>query len=112
MAGRLTLCNLSIEAGARCGMVAPDEKTFAYLSGRPFAPEGEAFERAAADWLTLASDPDAEFDREVSLDGAEIAPVVTWGVSPEHALPITASCRIRRAPPIGQGRTIRDASHT
>jgi 3-isopropylmalate/(R)-2-methylmalate dehydratase large subunit len=91
MEGRMTLCNLSIEAGARCGLVAPDEATFAYLRGRPFAPEGEAFERAVAEWRTLPSDPDARFDRELALDGAEVAPVVTWGTSPEDALPITAS---------------------
>src|SRR5829696_6107592 len=95
MEGRLTLCNLSIEAGARCGMVAPDEKTIAYLRGRPFAPAGAAFQRAAADWLALASDAEAAFDREVSLDGADIAPVVTWGVSPEDALPIDGARRIR-----------------
>ena len=91
MEGRLTLCNLSIEAGGRCGMVAPDATTVDYLRGRPFAPEGEAFERAAAEWLALASDADAAFDREVALDAAEIAPVVTWGISPEDAAPITAT---------------------
>jgi 3-isopropylmalate/(R)-2-methylmalate dehydratase large subunit len=85
---RLTLCNLSIEGGARCGMVAPDETTFAYLRGRPFAPAGAAFDTAVEAWRGLASDPDAELDREVTLDGAEIAPVVTWGTSPEQALPI------------------------
>src|SRR5215218_7897540 len=110
MEGRLTLCNLSIEAGARCGMVAPDEKTLAYLRGRPFAPVGEAFERAAADWLGLASDADAAFDREVSLDGADIAPVVTWGVSPEDALPIDGVVPdpARAADP-GKAEQIRDA---
>ena len=89
MEGRLTLCNLSIEAGGRCGMVAPDETTIAYLRGRPYAPHGEDFERAAADWLALPSDADAVFDREVRLDGSAIAPTVTWGISPEDALPIT-----------------------
>ena len=89
MEGRLTLCNLSIEAGGRCGMVAPDETTIAYLRGRPFAPQGADFDRAAADWLALASDADAVFDKEVSLDGSGIAPIVTWGTSPEDALPIT-----------------------
>ncbi|MFL5165282.1 MAG: aconitase family protein, partial [Microvirga sp.] len=110
MEGRLTLCNLSIEAGARCGMVAPDEKTIADLRGRPFAPAGEAFERAAADWLALASDADAAFDREVSLDGADIAPVVTWGVSPEDALPIDGVVPdpARAADP-GRAEQIRDA---
>ncbi|MBS7805713.1 3-isopropylmalate dehydratase large subunit [Rhizobiales bacterium TNE-4] len=91
MEGRLTLCNLSIESGGRLGLVAPDETTFAFLKGRPFAPKGEAFERAVADWRALASDDDALFDREIVIDGSEIAPVVTWGVSPEQALPITAA---------------------
>ena len=110
MEGRLTLCNLSIEAGARCGMVAPDETTIVYLRGRPFAPAGEAFERAAADWLALASDADAAFDREVALDGAEIAPVVTWGVSPEDALPIDGVVPDpERAADPGKAAQIRDA---
>ncbi|MDL2403370.1 3-isopropylmalate dehydratase large subunit [Rhizobium mayense] len=91
MEGRLTLCNLSIEAGGRCGMVAPDTTTLDYLRGRPFAPQGEAFEAASKDWLALASDPDAVFDREVSLNASEIAPVVTWGITPEDASPITAT---------------------
>jgi 3-isopropylmalate/(R)-2-methylmalate dehydratase large subunit len=91
MEGRLTLCNLSIEAGARCGMVSPDETTIRYLRDRPFAPKGEDFEQAVHDWMRLPSDAGAEFDREVTLDAAEIAPLVTWGVSPEDALPITAS---------------------
>src|SRR6185503_6713446 len=86
---RATVCNMSIEAGARCGMVAPDETTFAYLEGRPFAPTGEAWTRAVASWRSLPSDPGAAFDREVRLDGAEIAPTVTWGTSPQDALPIT-----------------------
>jgi 3-isopropylmalate/(R)-2-methylmalate dehydratase large subunit len=88
--GRLTLCNMSIEAGARCGMVAPDEKTFAYLKGRPFAPEGAEFERAVAAWSALTTDDDARFEREAFLDATAIAPTVTWGTSPEDALPIDA----------------------
>jgi 3-isopropylmalate/(R)-2-methylmalate dehydratase large subunit len=88
--GRLTLCNMSIEAGARCGMIAPDEKTFAYLKGRPYAPSGAAFERAVAEWSKLVTDPDAPFEQEASLDASTIAPVVTWGTSPEDALPIDA----------------------
>jgi 3-isopropylmalate/(R)-2-methylmalate dehydratase large subunit len=88
--GRLTLCNLSIESGSRLGLVAPDETTLAYLRGRPYAPQGVDFERAAEDWLALASDADAAFDAEIVLDASEIAPVVTWGVSPEQAAPITA----------------------
>src|SRR5436190_10322519 len=91
MEGRLTLCNMSIEAGARCGSLAPDQTTFAYLSGRPYAPKGEDFERAVETWSALATDHAAQFDREVSLDAEQIAPVVTWGTSPEDALPIDAS---------------------
>lgn len=91
MEGRMTLCNLSIEGGARFGMVAPDETTFAYLEGRRFAPKGAAWQAACADWATLASDEGAGFDREVTLGAAEISPTVTWGTSPEQALPITAA---------------------
>ncbi len=86
--GRLTVCNMSIEAGARAGMVAPDDTTYAYLHGRPLAPRGEAWDAALAYWKTLPSDPDAAFDREVSLDAARIAPMLTWGTSPEDALEI------------------------
>jgi len=85
---RMTLCNMSIEAGARCGLVSPDATTVEYLRGRPFAPTGEGFERAAHRWLALASDADAVFDREIVIDAREIAPIVTWGTSPEEALPI------------------------
>jgi len=88
MEGRLTLCNMSIECGARCGMVAPDETAFAYVRGRPFAPSG--LDCAFEAWAQLPSDPDAAFDREVSLDAEAIAPTVTWGTSPEDALPIDA----------------------
>jgi 3-isopropylmalate/(R)-2-methylmalate dehydratase large subunit len=91
MEGRLTLCNMSIEAGARCGLVAPDATTFAYLQGRPYAPAGPAFEQAVEAWSRLTSDEAAVFDREVSVEGAAIAPTVTWGTSPQDALPITAS---------------------
>jgi 3-isopropylmalate/(R)-2-methylmalate dehydratase large subunit len=91
MEGRLTVCNMSIEAGARAGMIAPDETTFAYIAGRPHAPSGEAWDRAVAGWRRLASDPDAVFDREVALDAAAIAPVVTWGTSPEDVAPITGA---------------------
>jgi len=89
MEGRFTVCNMSIEAGARAGMVAPDDKTFAYLEGRPEAPKGAAWEQALARWRALRSDAGAKFDREVSLDAREVAPMVTWGNSPEDALPIT-----------------------
>ena len=83
MEGRMTVCNMSIEAGARAGMIAADEKTIAYLRGRPFAPQGEMFERAAAYWLTLKSDEGALYDRMVEIDAANITPQVTWGTSPE-----------------------------
>jgi 3-isopropylmalate/(R)-2-methylmalate dehydratase large subunit len=86
---RMTICNMSIEAGARAGMIAPDETTFAYLDGRPFAPKGEAWRQAQAWWTALPSDPGARFDREVELAASEIVPTVTWGTSPQDALPIT-----------------------
>jgi 3-isopropylmalate/(R)-2-methylmalate dehydratase large subunit len=89
MAGRMTLCNMSIEAGARAGLVAPDETTFAYIESRPFAPKGDAFVQAVDYWRALPSDPGAHFDAEIEIDAAEIAPMVTWGTSPEAALPIT-----------------------
>ncbi|MCC1491259.1 3-isopropylmalate dehydratase large subunit [Cognatishimia sp. F0-27] len=88
MEGRMTLCNLSIEGGARFGMVAPDETTFAYLKGRPYAPGGAAWDAAVDDWRGLVTDAEARFDREVRLDAAEIAPTVTWGTAPDQALPI------------------------
>ncbi|OYU47716.1 MAG: 3-isopropylmalate dehydratase large subunit [Rhizobiales bacterium PAR1] len=90
MEGRLTLCNMSIEGGARCAMVAPDEVTFAWVRGRPYAPKGAALDFAIAAWRELTTDPGATFDREVALNAADIAPLVTWGVSPEDALAITA----------------------
>ncbi|MFM8681386.1 MAG: 3-isopropylmalate dehydratase large subunit [Alphaproteobacteria bacterium] len=86
--GRLTVCNMSIEAGARSGLVAPDDTTFAFIAGRPLAPKGEAWDRALAAWRALPSDEGARFDAEVALDAAAIAPMVTWGTSPEDALPI------------------------
>jgi 3-isopropylmalate/(R)-2-methylmalate dehydratase large subunit len=91
MEGRLTLCNMAIEAGGRCGMIAPDETTFRYLKGRPYAPQGSAFDAAVEDWSALTTDDDAPFDREVSIDAGDVAPYVTWGTSPEDALPIDAS---------------------
>jgi len=89
--GRLTVANMSIEAGARSGLFAPDEKTFAYLKGRPMAPAGEAWDQAVAQWRTLATDEGAEFDRSVRFDAADIVPMVTWGTSPEDVAPITGS---------------------
>jgi 3-isopropylmalate/(R)-2-methylmalate dehydratase large subunit len=88
--GRLTICNMSIEAGARAGLIAPDDATYQYLAGRPYAPKGAQWDQALAYWRTLPSDPAARFDREVSLDADEIAPMVTWGNSPEDAAPISA----------------------
>ena len=88
MEGRLTVCNMSIEAGGRAGMIAPDDTTFEYIAGRPYAPRGEEWERALAEWRLLASDEGA-FDREVTLDAGGIAPMVTWGTTPEDAAPIT-----------------------
>jgi 3-isopropylmalate/(R)-2-methylmalate dehydratase large subunit len=89
MEGRMTVCNMSIEAGARAGLVAPDDKTIAYLLGRPYAPKGAAWEQAVVSWRSLPSDPGARHDREAHLNAADIAPHVTWGTSPQDALPIT-----------------------
>ncbi len=91
MEGRMTLCNMSIEGGARAGMVAPDEKTFAYIKDRPFAPKGALFERAVAAWQQLSSDPDASFDKTVELKADAIAPQVTWGTNPGMVTDITGS---------------------
>ena len=91
MAGRMTVCNMSIEAGARAGLIAPDDVTFDYIRGRPYAPQGEAFDAAVAHWRTLPSDPGATYDRVVTLDAAMIEPMVTWGTSPEDVLPIGAA---------------------
>jgi 3-isopropylmalate/(R)-2-methylmalate dehydratase large subunit len=88
MEGRMTVCNMSIEAGARAGMVAVDETTIEYIKGRKFAPQGADWERAVAYWRTLKSDPDAKFDREVTLDAREIRPHVTWGTSPEMVVSV------------------------
>jgi 3-isopropylmalate/(R)-2-methylmalate dehydratase large subunit len=91
MEGRMTLCTLTIEGGARAGLIAVDDTTIDYLKGRPRAPKAGAFEQAATYWRTLFSDPDARFDAEVTLDARDIVPMVTWGTSPEQALPITAN---------------------
>ncbi len=104
MEGRLTVCNMSIEAGGRAGMIAPDATTFAYLDGRPFAPKGAAWDEALAHWRALPSDEGAAFDREVALDAAEIAPMATWGTSPEHAAPITANIPDPSAAPDAEHR--------
>jgi 3-isopropylmalate/(R)-2-methylmalate dehydratase large subunit len=90
MEGRMTLCNMTIEAGARAGLIAPDDKTFAYLRGRPHAPQGAQWNEALAYWRGLSSDPAAHFDREVVIDAAAVVPHVTWGTSPEDVAPIGA----------------------
>ena len=88
---RLTVCNMSIEAGARAGMVAPDDTTFAYIAGRPMAPRGEAFEQALKYWQALPTDAEARFDAEVSLDASKLEPMVTWGTNPSQVLPISGA---------------------
>ncbi|MCE3000101.1 MAG: 3-isopropylmalate dehydratase large subunit [Betaproteobacteria bacterium] len=87
--GRLTVCNMAIEAGGRAGMIAPDDKVYDYLHGRPYAPANADWDRAVAQWRTLPSDADAKFDREVTLDGSKLEPMLTWGTSPEEALPVS-----------------------
>lgn len=89
MEGRMSICNMSIEAGARAGLIAPDQTTFNYIKGRPMAPEGEDFDKAVAYWQTLQSDDGAQYDKVITLKAEEIAPQVTWGTSPEDVLPIT-----------------------
>lgn len=91
MEGRMTVCNMSIEAGARAGLIAPDEKTFAYIKGRPMAPSEAHWEKAVAYWKTFTSDADALYDTEIELDVASIAPQVTWGTSPQDVLPVTGN---------------------
>ena len=91
MEARLTLCNMSIEAGARCGMIAPDDTTCEYLAGRPYAPQEAEWDLALQFWRSLPSEADARFDREVALDAATLAPMVTWGTSPEYAVPVSAT---------------------
>ena len=89
MEGRMTVCNMAIEGGARAGLIAPDQKTLDYVKGRPHSPKGEKWDKAVKFWKTLFSDPDAYFDKELFLKAEDIAPVVTWGTSPEDVLPIT-----------------------
>jgi len=91
MEGRMTVCNMSIEAGARAGMIAPDETTFAYLKGRPHAPKGADWDAAVQAWSQLVTDDDASFDREVRLDAASLAPFVTWGTNPAQGVPLDSS---------------------
>lgn len=91
MEGRMTICNMAIEAGARAGLISPDETTINYIKGRDFAPKGEQFEIAAAKWKAYATDPGAKFDKTVSLNANEIAPMVSWGTSPGQVIPVTAT---------------------
>ena len=91
MEGRMTVCNMTVEGGARAGMIAPDEKTYAFLNGRPKAPKGTAWDAAMAYWQTLHSDEGAHFDREVKLDAAKLPPILTWGTSPEDVVSIAGS---------------------
>lgn len=91
MEGRMTICNMSIEGGARAGMVAPDETTFSYIKGRPYAPQGTDWDKAVSYWQTLPSDEGASYDKEVTLNAADIPPMVTWGTTPEDVMPITGS---------------------
>jgi len=91
MEGRMTICNMSIEAGARAGMIAPDETTFAWLKGRPFAPLGAAWDVAVTEWQKLATDPGAKFDRELVIPAVELEPFVTWGTNPGMVVPVTAT---------------------
>ena len=89
MEGRMTLCNMSIEAGARAGMVAPDETTIAYVKGKRFAPKDAAWEKAVAEWRTLPTDEGAKFDKVIEIDGAQLCPFVTWGTNPGMVAPVT-----------------------
>jgi 3-isopropylmalate/(R)-2-methylmalate dehydratase large subunit len=88
---RMTVCNMSVEGGARCGYVNPDRTTVDYLRGRPFAPQGAAFERASKWWLSLASTPDADFDDHISMDGSQLEPTVTWGINPGQSVAVSES---------------------
>ena len=107
---RLTLCNMSIEAGARAGMVAPDDTTYEYVHGRPHAPTEKLWDRAVAYWKTLPSDAEAVFDREISIDATQIAPMVTWGTNPEQAAPVTTRVPDPAdAADVNSRRTIADA---
>ena len=112
MEGRMTVCNMSIEAGARAGLIAPDEKTIKYFEGRPMAPKGAAWEQAAQWWRTLPSDEGALYDTEIALDAATIEPQVTWGTSPQDVVPITGAVPdpktvTERGPAAGHGALAR-----
>ena len=104
MEGRMTVSNMTIEAGARAGLIAPDETTFAYLEGRPMAPKGESWRQAVEHWRTLPSDPEARYAKEVVLDVSEIVPLTTWGTSPEDVVPITGAVPDPRSAPTEEKR--------
>jgi 3-isopropylmalate/(R)-2-methylmalate dehydratase large subunit len=104
MEGRMTVCNMSIEAGARAGMIAPDEVTYAYLEGRRFSPKGVAWDQAVAEWSKLPTDPGAKFDRELTIDASELVPFVSWGTSPGMVAPITSTVPDPAAAPTEQER--------
>ena len=112
MEGRLTICNMSIEAGARIGMIGPDDTTYQFLSGRKFAPKGADWDKALAYWRTLPTDGDATFDRELRFDAARLAPMVSWGTSPEDSRRSTASFPIRRASMMPTGGGMSNARST
>ena len=99
MEGRMTICNMSIEWGAKAGLIAPDETTLGYLRGRPHAPQGADWDAAVAYWSSLATDPDAVFDAEVDLDASGLSPFVTWGTNPGQGVPLAAGCPILRSSP-------------
>jgi 3-isopropylmalate/(R)-2-methylmalate dehydratase large subunit len=103
--GRLTLCNLTIEMGSRSGFVAPDDKTFSWLAGRPFAPKGAAWDAAVAEWRTLAGDDDAKFDRDVAIDCNSLEPQITWGIDPSHVIGVSG-----RIPDPGTADPLRQAA--
>ena len=104
MEGRMTVSNMTIEAGARAGLIAPDETTFAYLEGRPMAPKGELWRQAVEHWRTLPSDPEARYAKEITLDVSEIVPLTTWGTSPEDVVPITGAVPDPRSAPTEEKR--------
>ncbi len=109
MEGRLTLCNMSIESGARCAMIAPDDTTFQWIRGQRWAPKGAALDAAVAEWRSLATDPGAHYDRQIEFDATDVTPIVTWGTSPEDALPITALVPDPGHETGVRGRHVRDA---
>ena len=107
MEERMTMCNMSIECGARAGMIAPDDTTVAYMDGRPYAPKGSAWDKAVSEWRHLVTDEGATFDREIEIDGEKLEPIVTWGTNPGMSAPVTANCSESRTGP----RRIRTCRH-